>query len=67
MNTMRDLTIDELESVSGGDGVGGIPGAILKIGQGMEFFGDDPTETQNSTGGIPLCGGAIKVPVCMLP
>jgi hypothetical protein len=66
MNTMRDLTVDELEKVSGGDGVGGIPNGILRIGQGMYQIGFDEITTQ-TTASMPLCGGATKVRACLLP
>jgi hypothetical protein len=69
-HTMRDLTADELESVSGGDGVGGIPGGILTVGQGMyEMFAGwgEPSSTQNTTASMPLCGGATWHQACLLP
>jgi hypothetical protein len=68
--TLRELNFDELESVSGGNGVGGIPGGILAIGQGMYqiFAGwNQPAQQNNSTVGMPLCGGAVKVHACLLP
>jgi hypothetical protein len=67
-DTMRNLTVDELESVSGGDGVGGIPGGILGIGQGMYQIGFDGTPFPTTqTASMPLCGGATKVHACLLP
>jgi hypothetical protein len=67
---LRELRAGELESVSGGDGAGGIPGGILGIGQGMyELFDgwNGPAQQSTSTAGMPLCGGAVKAPACLLP